>query len=101
MVTFWLIYYYVRKPVLKDPLFARSSAKAGLSVGVIGALTVVSSVAAISLVDNPGLISAIKLTDTMIILGVYRFIGRNDGSDVIAGLGIVACAAMVIAFKSF
>jgi hypothetical protein len=99
MVSFWLVYYHVRKPVLKDPLFARSSAKKGLAVGVLGALTVVSSVAAIALVDNPGLISAIKLTDTIIILGVYRAIGRNDGSDVWAGLGIVACAAMVIAFK--
>ncbi len=101
MVCMWLIYYAIRRPVAANILFSAKAVKAGFMVGGFSALMVASNIAAIKLVDNPGLIPAIKFTDTILILGFYRLIGHKEKSDVIAGLGIVACAAIIIVLKSF
>ncbi|MCB1533028.1 MAG: hypothetical protein KDJ35_09195 [Alphaproteobacteria bacterium] len=100
MVTLWLAYYAIRRPIPADVLFSKRAAKGGFMVGSVAALMVATNVAAISIVDNPGLIPAIKFTDTMIILLFYRAVGRKEKSDVLSGLGIVACAAALIILKS-
>lgn len=101
MVTCWMIWYGLRRPVSRDILFSRESAKAGFIIGSVSSLMVASNFAAVFYVDNPGLIPAIKFTDTMIIMAVYKMTGRKETADVVAGLGIVGCAAAIIFLKAW
>lgn len=101
MVSMWLVYYAFRRPVAASELFSRQALKGGFMVGAFSSLMVATNVAAIQLVDNPGLIPAIKFTDTVIILMYYRLVRHQEKADVISGLGIVACAAVIIVLKSF
>lgn len=100
MISIWSVYYRLKRPVESAVMFSREALKGGFAVGLVSCFMVASNVAAIGLVDNPGLIPAVKFVDTIIILGYYRWAGREDGSDVWAGLGIVACAAALIILKS-
>jgi len=100
MVAMWLAYYAARRPIPANVLFSKESAKAGFMVGGVMMFMVAANVAALSLVDNPALVPAVKFTDTILILLFYRFTGRKDHSDILAGLGIVACAAAIIVLKS-
>lgn len=101
MVAMWLGYYALRRPVLAEQMFNMPAVKAGFTVGVFSFLMVVSNVTALKLVDNPGLLPAVKFTDSFIILLIYKMIGRKEDSDVLAGVGIVLCAAAIIILKSF
>lgn len=100
MVVMWLIFYAVKKPVAQAELFNMRAVKAGAMVGAFSFLAVAANATALKLVDNPGLIPAIAFTDTFLILLYYKLSGRKENSDVIAGLGIVGCAAMIIVLKS-
>jgi hypothetical protein len=100
MVLLWSAYYAFKKPVAWRTLISKKSLKGGFLVGAFSSLMVASNVAAIGLVDNPGLIPAVKFTDTVIILFYYRMISHREKADVISGLGIVACAAAIIILKS-
>lgn len=100
MISMWLVYYAIKRPIPAGDLFNWKNAKGGFMVGAFSCLMVVTNVAAIKLVDNPGLVPAIKFTDTFIILMYYRYIGHKETSDVTAGIGIVACAAAIIFLKS-
>ncbi len=100
MIAMWSVYYVVRPPVPLRELITREAAKGGFMVAVFCSLMAASNVAAIQIVDNPGLIPAIKFTDTMIILLYYRLIRHKEKGDVLSGLGIVACAAVIIALKA-
>jgi hypothetical protein len=51
-------------------------------------------------VDNPAYIPAIKFLDTIIIMGVYALWGRKNNGNLIAGFGVVACAAALIVLKA-
>jgi len=101
MVTCWLIWYWVRKPVTREVLFCKEAARAGFMIGSVSSLMIASNFVAVYYVDNPALVPAIKFTDTMIILIAYKFMGRKETADVISGLGIVVCAATIILLKSW
>lgn len=101
MVTLWLLYYAVKKPLPRAVMFSRRAIRAGFSVGFFMSLMVTSGFAAYLYVDNPGLLPAVKFTDTLIILLFYKMTGRKETANVWAGLGIVACAAVIIVLKSY
>ncbi len=101
MIACWLIWYFIKKPIPKEVLFSKDAAKAGILIGFISGLVVAANYAAMAFVDNPALVPAVKFTDTMIILIAYKVIGRKEDADVISGLGIVACAAVIILLKSW
>lgn len=100
MVTCWIIWYAVRRPVPKEVLFSKKAAKAGILVGFISGGMVASNFAAMMYVDNPALVPAVKFTDTIIILIAYKLTGRKEEADVVSGLGIIVCAAVIILLKS-
>jgi hypothetical protein len=100
MLAMWLVYYALRPPVAASEMLSWRAVRGGFTVGSFSSLMVASNVAALGLVDNPGLLPAVKFTDTFLILLYYRLTSRRENSDVIAGLGIVACAAVIIVLKS-
>jgi len=101
MVAYWLVWYFIRRPVPHNVLFSTAAVKGGFLIGSVSSLMAASNFAAIFYVDNPALIPAIKFTDTMIILIVYKLTGREEKADVISGLGIVLCAAIIIILKTW
>lgn len=101
MVTLWLIYHTIKKPVPRAVMLSPSAIKAGFAVGFFMSLMVASNFAAMFYVDNPGLVPAVKFTDTLLIMLFYKLTGRKEDANVWAGLGIVACAAVIIVLKSY
>jgi hypothetical protein len=95
-----LIWYAIKHPVPRDVLFSKVAAKGGFTIGTVSSLMVASNFAAISYVDNPGIIPAIKFLDTFLIMAYYRATGRKEEADVVAGIGIVMCAALIIIVKT-
>lgn len=100
MVSIWSIYYAVKKPIAKEILFSRESLRGGAMVGAAMCLVSLSKFAAMHSVDNPGLVPAVKYLDAIIIMVYYRAIGKTEKADVVAGLGIVGCAAVIIFARS-
>lgn len=100
MMTFWLGFYAWKKPVEWPVFMGFHAMKAGLFTGLCMAAMVVLNIHAIYGVDNPAYLTAVKFLDSVIILWVYIMAKRKDDSDIIAGLGIVGCAAALILLKS-
>ncbi len=101
MISIWSIYYAIKRPIPASVLFSRESLKAGAMVGVAMSLVSLSKFAAMHYVDNPGLVPAVKYLDAIIVMAYYKSIGKVEKADVVAGLGIVACAAAIIVLKSW
>ena len=101
MVTCWLLWQWLRRPVENTILFSKEAAKGGFMIGAVSSLMVASNFAAIAYVDNPGIIPAIKFMDTFLIMAFYKATGRKEDADVVAGMGIVICAAVIILAKSY
>ncbi len=100
MVSVWSIYYAIKKPIPKEVLFSKESLKGGAMVGAAMCLVSLTKFAAMHYVDNPGLVPAVKYLDAIIIMAYYRVIGKTEKADVVAGLGIVACATIIIILRS-
>lgn len=100
MMTLWGIYYMFRRPVLAGVMTSALSLKAGATVGAISAVMIGMNVMAIYHTDNPAYLPAIKFLDAIFILWVYRWMGKKEDADIVAGLGIVGCAAALVILKS-
>jgi hypothetical protein len=100
MVALWSLWQAWKRPVPYAELFSKYSMRAGIAVGGVMSLMVASNFAAIMHVDNPGLLPAVKFTDTIIILLIYKLMGRREEADVLGGIGIVACAGAIILLKA-
>lgn len=100
MVTLWSVFYAVKKPIPASVLFSKQSLKGGAMVGAAMCLVSLSKFAAMHYVDNPGLVPAVKYLDAIIVMAYYRAIGKVEKADVMAGLGIVVCAATIVVLKS-
>ncbi len=100
MVMGWYLWFLFKKPVTKEVLFDKRSIKGGIMTGAIFSLMMSSNFMAYSFIDNPALLSAVKFTDTVIILIVYKLTKRKEEADIVSGLGIVACAAVIVLLKS-
>ncbi len=101
MIPIWCAYYTWRRPVPINVMFSGRVLKYGALIGGVSSLVAISKFAAMHYVDNPGLVPAVKYTDAIMIMGYYKMTGRTEKADVIAGLGIVGCAAAIILLKSF
>lgn len=100
MVSVWSVFYAVRKPIPASVLFSKESLRGGAMVGAAMSVVSLTKFAAMHSVDNPGLVPAVKYIDAIIIMAYYRAIGKVEKADVVAGLGIVGCAAAIIVLKS-
>ncbi len=100
MLTFWLLYYAWKKPVEWRVFVGFHAIKAGFMVGMCSATMVLLNIHAIYRVDNPAYLTAVKFLDSVMILWVYIMLKRKDDSDIIAGFGIVGCAAALVLLKS-
>ncbi|MFA7277038.1 MAG: hypothetical protein WC043_09585 [Pseudobdellovibrionaceae bacterium] len=101
MILFWGIFALLRKPVTPAIFFAPVTVKAGLMIGAAAALVIYFNMQALALCDHPALLSVVLKTDALWILLYYKAAGRKDDSNVWAGLGIVACAILLVLVKSF
>lgn len=100
MVSIWSVFYAVKKPIPASVLFSKESLRGGAMVGAAMCVVSLSKFAAMHYVDNPGLVPAVKYLDAIIVVAYYHAIGKTESADVVAGLGIVACAAVIILARS-
>lgn len=100
MMSLWLVYLAIRKPVPLETFFARSTWQCGLLIGAVASVAILLKFTSFYYVDNPAYIPAIVALDSVIILGFYKLSGKKAEGDLVAGLGIVACAATLIILKA-
>ncbi len=100
MMGFWVLYYLWKKPVPAHVFMGFHAIRTGLMVGLCSVAMVILNIHAMYTVDNPAYLTAVKFLDSVIILWVYFAAKRKDDSDVIAGLGVVGCAAALVILKS-
>jgi hypothetical protein len=100
MIAIWVVWLYVAKPIPFKNLVAKETVKKSLIVGMVTSIMVVTIVASYYFIDNPGYVSALQLIYAAIIMGVHKWMDKKDGSDVVSGAGIVACAMVLILLKA-
>jgi hypothetical protein len=100
MMSMWAVFYAVRRPIPWADLTSFHSIKTGVMVGFCSATMMFLNINAFFTVDNPAYLTAVKFLDSVIILLLYILTKRKDDSDIIAGLGVVACAAALVILKS-
>lgn len=100
MMALWLVYLGIRQPIPLRAYVEHGVWMKGLLIGCFSAGMVMLNVAAFYAVDNPAYIPAVKALDSVIILLIYKVSGRKIHGDLVAGLGIVACAAALIVLKA-
>lgn len=84
----------------RSRFLTRTALTTALMVSVFSASGVVLKNHAMITVDHPAYLSVLLLCDSLIIALIHRAWGRRDDSDLLAGFGIVACAAALIIVKS-
>lgn len=100
MVTTWLIYYAIRKPVPTQTLLSGYSMRTGTLIGLFGATTSYLKTNALLLVEHPAYVQVILFSDSLWILLIYRLMGRKENGSILPSLGIVACAVALVIVKS-
>jgi len=100
MLSIWGVYLYMRKPIPLSTLFSRTVWRGSVLFGAVNALGMVVGALGFDRVDNPGYVTALELTNSFLILVAYKATGRKNDGNVIAGLGVVACAAALIILKA-
>ena len=116
MVGILGVYGLLRRPISSAVFFAPATMRWGLLIGGVMAVAVLLGLFAYYGADNPAYVPAVKLLDAVIILAVYMVVARRANracatqgaavahrawGDIWSGLGVVACAAALIALKSF
>jgi hypothetical protein len=99
MIAFWAVYYALKKPLPLPVLFSLPQIKTGLSIGVVGFIVLTLKTIALVKVEQPAYLSVILFTDALWIILYYRLTGRQETSNIWAGLGIVACAIALVMLK--
>ncbi len=100
MLACWSLWLLWRRPLPLAEVFNKATAARGLCLGVVTSAMVCLTVAAYFYVDNPAFIPAVKFLDAVFILGIYRILGKREDADIWSGLGIVACAAILVVLKA-
>ncbi|MFA4995515.1 MAG: hypothetical protein WC521_09490 [Bdellovibrionales bacterium] len=100
MVSMWLVYYAVKRPLPAKVMFGLPAIKSGLTVGLVSAFTVSSVLYAYYHIDNPAYIPTLRYLDSVIIFFFYRIVGRPNQGRLWASFGIVACAAALVVLKA-
>lgn len=101
MMTLWTIWQALRRPLPASAFFVRRNMLGGLTVGCVSVGIIFLNVSAYYHVDNPAYVPAIKLLDSVMIMGLYSIAGRKVQGDLKAGFGIVGCAIVLILLKSY
>jgi hypothetical protein len=89
MLAFLWIFFRVKKRLKPPDLFAPRVWRIGLALGAVNSLAVV-----------PAYTTALGFLNVFFILIAYKVMGRKNDGNVTAGLGMVACAAVLIILKS-
>lgn len=76
--------------------FDKKTLLAGAVMGVNWFIHTPSKQYAFSLVENPAYVMLIGLASPLVVIAVYRLIGRKEKADVFSGLGVVACAVLLV-----
>lgn len=100
MLTLWLAYLLIRRPVPFAEFFAAPTALKGLAIGLAASGMILAKFTSYYHVDNPAYIPAMIALDSVIILFVYKLWGKKAEGDVLSGLGIVGCAIALIILKA-
>ncbi len=100
MVILWYIFLLVRRPIPMSVFFAPATIRPGLLIGLVAAAMVLMKFTIFYYVDNPAYIPAIVALDSVIIIAYYKLRGIRHEGDIISGLGIVACAVLLIVLKA-
>lgn len=100
MLTLWWVFFLVRRPVSAGALLAKRSMAGGMVIGCVAAGMILLNTYAYYNVDNPAYIPAIKFLDTIIIMAVYPLMGLKSRGNLVAGIGVVACAAALVLLKA-
>jgi hypothetical protein len=69
-----------------------------IGLSIIWFMNVIFKYYAIAEVENPAYVTIIGLTSPFWVLLVYFLVGRSESANVKAGLGLVICAIMLVAF---
>lgn len=101
MLVFWTIYYILRRPFPLGVLISKNSLQTGLAIGAVATAVLYLKTAALQSVEQPAFLSVLLFTDALWILLIYKLTGRQETSNVWAGLGIVFCAVALILVKTF
>ncbi len=100
MLFFWAAYFVVRRPIPISTLLSPLSLKAGFLIGLCSAFAVTLRFQALQMTEHPAYLSVILFTDALWIVIIHRLTGRQDSSNIRAGLGIVFCAIALVIVKS-
>lgn len=100
MLACWLAYGLVKKRHSLALVWARPTALIGLQVGLASALCALCKSHAYIYADNPAYANMLLFTDSVFVLLIYKILGRKNDSNVWAGMGIVAAAALLVLLKS-
>ena len=100
MMFFWAVYFFIRKPIALRTLFSPLSLTAGILIGACSAAAVTLRFEALQRTEHPAYLSVLLFTDALWIVAFHRLTGKQDSSNVSAGLGIVFCAVALILVKS-
>lgn len=100
MLTFWLIYYAIAKPVSPRILLSSSSIFVGGIIGIVATLVLYLKTNALLLVEHPAYVQVILFSDSLWILLIYRLMGRKENGTILPSLGIVACATALVIVKN-
>jgi hypothetical protein len=97
MVACWSAFYSIRRP--EDgtaSLFCPLAIKAAACVSVFSGFGVVLKTIAMIHTPHPAYLSVLSLTDSLIIVLYHRLTGRREEANIRDGLGIVACAMLLV-----
>jgi hypothetical protein len=100
MIVVWAFFFHARKPVTSSLLFSRDVWRHSLMIGCVGAIAEVLAVVSFYYVDNPAYTSAVGFLNSIFILLAYAMMGRKNDGNVVAGIGMVVCAAVLIILKA-
>jgi hypothetical protein len=100
MMSFWAIYNLKTKVFEYKQMLEPTAIKAGLSIGVIAAFSMIMRTTGFAMAENPAYLTVMLFTDALWVLLIYKIIGRKEESDILSGIGIVFCAMGLILIKS-
>lgn len=100
MFPLWLGYIAIKKPIPWSALIEKKTCQGGLIIGLVMVGMIYSYVIGFYYIDNPGYLGAVRLLDSVIIIAVHKYLNKHDESNIKAGLGIVACAVVLIILKN-
>jgi hypothetical protein len=100
MLALWGLWGIVKKPLSVQEFLSRNNRITGLSIGALATVTLILKMFALKLTDHPAFLSVLLFTDAVWVLLYYKITKRKEDSNVIAGLGIVVCALVLIVAKS-